>query len=64
MCRIFINTADIAALEGISKQRASEVMRVIMDSFGKQKPNKLTIDEYCQYRGVKNQDVINQINQK
>lgn len=61
MCRIFINTSDIAALEGISKQRASEVKQLIMDVYKKQKPNKLTIDEYCEYRGIKPETVKNQM---
>lgn len=61
MSRIFINTADIAALEGLSPQRASEIMTLIMDSLGKKKPNKLTIEEYCKYRGVNKQEVLNVI---
>lgn len=52
MSRIFINTNDIAQLEGLSVKRASEIMRIIMDSLKKEKPNKLTIDEYCKYRGI------------
>lgn len=59
MSRIFINTNDIAALEGITAKRASEIMRVIMDANKKQKPQKLTIDEYCDYRGVQKYVVVN-----
>ena len=58
MSRIFINTCDIAILEGISPQRASEIMRTIMDSFQKKKPQKLTIPEYCKYRGISDSVVI------
>ena len=61
MSRIFINTNDIAALEGLSVKRASEIMRTIMDSLKKAKPNKLTIDEYCDYRGVQKNLVLNQM---
>lgn len=62
MSRIFIYTSDIAALEGLTTKRASEVKKLIMDANGKLKPNKLTIDEYCDYRGVAKIVVLNQIN--
>jgi hypothetical protein len=52
MSRIFINTADISTLEGLSIKRASEILRQIMDSFGKERPQKLLIIEYAQYRGI------------
>lgn len=61
MCRIFITTSDIAALEGLSTQRASEIMRIIMDSYKKERPNKLTIAEYCKYRGINETEVTQQI---
>ena len=61
MSRIFIYTCDIAALEGLSVKRAYEIMRTIMDSLNKEKPQKLTIDEYCDYRGVQKHLVINQM---
>ena len=52
MIRLFIKTNDIAALEGISIKRASEIMRTIMDALQKEKTHKLLIIEYCQYRGI------------
>ncbi len=62
---IFIFSWQIAQLEGISKQRASEVKREIMDSYGKSKPQKLTIDEYCRFRGIPETLIEKQIrNQK
>lgn len=52
MERIFINSSDISLLEGLTVKRASEILRQIMDSFGKQRPEKLLIFEYAKYRGV------------
>lgn len=52
MSRIFINTSDISVLEGITVKRASEIMRTIMDAYQKTRPKKLLIAEYCEYRGI------------
>lgn len=61
MSRIFINPSDISILEGLSAQRASEIHRLIMDSYGKEKPQKLTFSEYCEYRGVSVEEVTEKI---
>ena len=61
MNRIFIKTNDIATFEGITAKRASEIMRIIMDCFKKEKPEKLMIMEYCQYRGIPEIEIRKQI---
>lgn len=57
MSRIFIFSSEIAQLEGISKKRASHIKHLIMDAYGKQSPHKLTIAEYCKYRGISEQQL-------
>ena len=61
MSRIFIKTNDIATLEGLSLKRASEIMRTIMDALQKEKPQKLLIAEYSNYRGVPLQEICKHI---
>ena len=61
MNRIFIKTNDIATFEGITAKRASEIVRTIMDCFKKEKPEKLLIADYCQYRGIPELEIRKQI---
>lgn len=63
MSRIFIFSSEIAQLEGVSKKRASDIKKQIMDAYGKQSPQKLTIDEYCRYRGISEETFRSQLNE-
>lgn len=50
--RITLRTADIVQLEGLSDSRASEVHSTLKAILGKSRHQKVTIREYCNYRGL------------
>lgn len=60
MCnhRIILRNSDIEQLEGIGRSRSSELYTTIKDSLGKTNGQKVTIAEYCEYRGFDYEETL------
>lgn len=50
--RIVLQTEDVVKIFGLDKQKARAKIRVVKDAFGKEKHQKLTISEFCDYYGL------------
>ena len=59
--RISLRTADITILEGLSSSRASEVHAIVKASLKKAKYQKVTIREYCKYKGFNYKETLNDL---
>ncbi len=57
MTRIIIRTNDVANLLGLSLASASRNLRLIKDALGKQKHQKITVKEFCDYVGLDENEV-------
>jgi hypothetical protein len=58
MTRIVIYTKDIARLTGKSERRARAEMAKIRAKLGKEPGQPVTIQEYCRYAGIAEEEVV------
>jgi hypothetical protein len=49
---IFVTTKDVMRIRGLGEAGAYMALRLIKDSLGKARKQRVTIDEYCQYEGI------------
>lgn len=59
--RIVLITEDVVKLFGLEKHKARAKIRVVKDAFGKDKNQKLTIREFCDYYGIPIEEAENTI---
>lgn len=55
--QVFIHAKDIANIEDCSIVTARLRYKIIQDSLGKQSHQRITVREYCEYNGVKPEDI-------
>lgn len=57
MKRICINTTDVMFITGKSDRQARNIINDIKDHFGKAKHQVVTIKEFCEYLGFKEEEI-------
>jgi hypothetical protein len=58
MDRIVIYTKDIARLTGKSERRARAYLAKLRASLGKKPDQPVTVQEYCRYAGISEEEVL------
>ena len=61
MKRICIYTSDVMLITGKSERQARNIINDIKAYFRKEKHQMITIKEYCEYSGLKVEDVTGYI---
>lgn len=61
MKRICIYTSDVMLITGKSERQARNIINDIKAYFRKEKHQFITIKEYCEYSGLKEEDVLGYI---
>ncbi|NHM01531.1 hypothetical protein [Flavobacterium difficile] len=61
MKRICIYTSDVMLITGKSERQARNIINDIKAYFRKEKHQFITIKEYCEYSGLKVEDVLGYI---
>ena len=57
MKRICINTTDVMFITGKSERQSRNIINDIKDHFGKAKHQVITIKEFCEYLGFKEEEI-------
>ena len=57
MKRICINTTDVMFITGKSERQSWNIINDIKDHFGKAKHQVITIKEFCEYLGFKEEEI-------
>jgi ribosomal silencing factor RsfS len=57
MKRICINTTDVMFITGKSERQSRNIINDIKDHFGKAKHQVVTIKEFCEYLGFKEEEI-------
>lgn len=57
MKRICINTTDVMFITGKSDRQARNIINDIKDHLGKAKHQVVTIKEFCEYLGFKEEEI-------
>jgi len=60
--RLCIYPNEVAIITGRSLSSSQALIRQIKDAYGKQKRQKVTIKEFCDYEGLPYEEVFNMIN--
>ncbi len=55
---IFVEIMDIKILHGCSYMTAFRKMKVLRDSLSKEKHQEISINEYCKYEGITEQEFM------
>jgi hypothetical protein len=56
--RLFLYSKDIARLTGKSERQARTTIAIIRRNLGKAVGQPITIQEYCQYAGISEAEVV------
>ena len=62
MKRIAIYPKDIMIITGKSERSAREILKKIKTHYGKDKHQIVTVDEFCNFMGIKHSEFENKIN--
>ncbi|WP_339836271.1 hypothetical protein [uncultured Flavobacterium sp.] len=63
MARLIIRPKDIEIILNVSPSYARRIVRVIKKAYGKEKHQKITINEFCRYMGLDVKDVKDELNE-
>lgn len=58
---LYLTSKDVSILEGVQISNAWRSLQAIKDSLGKDKSQRVTIEEYAKYRGVSVEEVNKKI---
>lgn len=61
LSRIILSIKDIQRLTGRSERQARRILGAVRSSFGKQARQPVSLQEYCRYSGLSEEEVARQV---